>query len=175
MAYGPFADETVFATWVAQREGETSNLTFAIVDTASHEASGLLSFMAIRPDMGVLEIGHIVFAPALQKTRVATAAFFIAIDAAFALGYRRVVWKCDARNIASKRAAHRLGFRFEGLFHQHMIVKGENRDTSWFAMLDQDWARQRGAFEGWLADANFDAAGRQRRPLLSFEADESVD
>ncbi len=171
MAYGPFASEAAFTEWLAGREVTDDPLTFVILRAAGGQAVGLLSLMAVRPDMGVLEIGNIVLSPVAQKTRLATEAFFLVLDKVFALGYRRVEWKCDARNGASRRAAQRLGFRFEGLFHQHMIVKGENRDTSWFAMLDQDWMQQRAAFIGWLADSNFDAEGRQRRPLASFEPD----
>lgn len=171
MSYGPFASQPLFRAWLESRCGCDDPLAFAVIDAASGQARGLLSLMAVRPESGVIEIGHIVLSPALQKTAAATQALFLALSHVFALGYRRVEWKCDARNSASRRAAKRLGFLFEGLFHQHMIVKGENRDTAWFAVLDREWPALKPAFEAWLGPENFDAAGRQRRPLVSFQPD----
>ena len=171
MAYGPFESAALFHEWLLSRRHADDPLTFAIVDMASGRATGLLAMMAIRPDSGVIEIGHIVLAPSLQRTAGATEAMYLGLKHLFDLGYRRIEWKCDMRNSASKRAAKRLGFLFEGLFHQHMIVKGENRDTSWFAMLDKDWPGRRVGFESWLAPENFDEAGQQRRPLVLFMPD----
>jgi RimJ/RimL family protein N-acetyltransferase len=111
-------------------------------------------------------VGSILFTPALQRTRGATEAMFLMARHAFdTLGYRRYEWKCNAFNEPSRRAAVRLGFQFEGIFRQHMIVKGRSRDTAWFAMLDRDWPAIRAAYEAWLEPGNFDAAGRQRTPL----------
>jgi RimJ/RimL family protein N-acetyltransferase len=119
----------------------------------------------------VIEVGHIVYGPALQRTPLATDAQFLLARYAFeTLGYRRYEWKCDALNAASRRAAERLGFTFEGIFRQHMILKGRSRDTAWFSMLDSEWLRAKEAFEQWLAPANFDAAGRQRRRLAEIRA-----
>ena len=170
MAYGPFGAEADFQKFLSGAAASGDPLYFAVVDAQTRQALGWLSIMSIRPDMGVAEIGSIVLSPALQKSRTATEAFFLVIDALFEAGYRRVEWKCDARNRASRKAAQRLGFRFEGLFLQHMVVKGENRDTAWFALLDHEWEKQRLAFKGWLEPANFDADAQQLRPLVSFEA-----
>jgi Acetyltransferases, including N-acetylases of rib osomal proteins len=122
--------------------------------------------MEIRPAVRVIEVGSIVFGTHLQRTALATEAqYLLACHVFEALGYRRYEWKCDALNAASRRAALRLGFTFEGIFHQHMIIKGRSRDTAWFAMLDSEWPRIKKAFEGWLDSKNFDTEGRQRRSL----------
>ena len=122
--------------------------------------------MRITPDMGVIEVGNIAYAPALQRTPLGTEAqYLIARYAIETLGYRRYEWKCDDRNAASKRAAERFGFRYEGTFRQHMIVKGQNRDTAWFSILDSEWPERKTAFERWLAPENFDRDGRQKKKL----------
>ena len=168
MAYGPFADQAAFEGWLAERARSDDPLFFAIVDLASGAASGMASYLNIAPAHGCVEIGHIWFAPVLQKTRAASEAIFLMMRHAFDdLGYRRLEWKCDALNAASRRAARRFGFTYEGTFRQHMVVKGRNRDTAWFAMLDREWPAVRAAFERWLAPDNFDAAGRQRTPLAA--------
>jgi RimJ/RimL family protein N-acetyltransferase len=171
LAYGPFADQAAFETWLAERARSSDPLFFAIVDRAAGEAAGMASYLNIVPANGTIEIGHIWFAPSLQRTRGATEAIFLLMRHAFDdLGYRRLEWKCDALNAASRRAAARFGFSYEGTFRQHMIVKGRNRDTAWFALLDRDWPGVRAAFERWLAPANFDAAGRQRASLSALTA-----
>ncbi len=168
LGYGPFADEDAFAAWAAERAQSNDPLFFAIVDLASGRALGMQSFLRIVPADGVIEIGHIWLSPALQRTRQATEAIFLMARHAFdGLGNRRFEWKCNARNAPSRRAAIRFGFTYEGLFRQHMIVKGRSRDTAWYAMIDTDWPAIRGAFEEWLDPGNFDAAGRQRRPLAA--------
>jgi RimJ/RimL family protein N-acetyltransferase len=122
--------------------------------------------MRIVPEHGVIEIGHIWFAPALQHTRRATEAIYLMARHAFDdLGYRRLEWKCDSLNEPSRRAAERFGFVYEGVFRQHMVVKGRNRDTAWFSIVDGEWPTVRAAFEAWLARENFDAEGRQRKSL----------
>jgi RimJ/RimL family protein N-acetyltransferase len=126
----------------------------------------MASFLRIAPADGVIEIGHIWFAPAIQRTRQATEAIFLLMREAFDLGYRRLEWKCNALNAPSRRAALRFGFTFEGIFRQHMIIKGRNRDTAWFAMMDHEFPAIRAAFESWLAPENFDAAGRERAKLV---------
>jgi RimJ/RimL family protein N-acetyltransferase len=129
-------------------------------------AVGILSLMEIRPAMRVIEVGNIVYAPALQRTPLATEAQYLIARYAFeTLGYRRYEWKCNALNATSKRAAERFGFSYEGLFRQHMIVKGRSRDTAWFAMLDSEWPARKAAFERWLAPENFDRDGRQKTKL----------
>jgi RimJ/RimL family protein N-acetyltransferase len=166
MGYGPFADLATFRGWLDGCARESDPLFFAVIDRATGLASGMVTFMRMTPAMGVIEIGHIWFAPALQKTRQATEAIFLLMRHVFDdLGYRRLEWKCDALNAASRRAASRFGFRYEGIFRQHMIYKGRNRDTAWFAMIDKDWPGIRAGFERWLAADNFDASGGQREAL----------
>ena len=129
----------------------------------------MASYLRMEPQHGVIEIGHIWFAPALQRTRQATEAIFLMARHAFdELGYRRFEWKCDSLNGPSRRAAERFGFVFEGIFRQHMVVKGRNRDTAWYSMTDGEWPVRRAAFEAWLAPENFDRDGRQRRPLAEY-------
>jgi RimJ/RimL family protein N-acetyltransferase len=165
MSYGPFAEKSAFATWLGEREKLADPFYFAIVDAAGR-ALGLATLMSIRPDMRVIEVGHIMLGPSLQRSPLATEAQFLLARYCFEmLGYRRYEWKCDALNAASRRAALRLGFVFEGVFRNHMIVKGRNRDTAWFAMTDADWPARRAAFERWLATANFDDEGRQKLRL----------
>jgi RimJ/RimL family protein N-acetyltransferase len=152
--------------WIEQRMKSEDPLFHAVVDKATGVAGGRQTFMRITPEHGVIEIGNILWGPPIARTRVATEALYLAAKYVFEdLGYRRFEWKCNDLNQPSKRAARRFGFAFEGVFLQHMWVKGANRDTAWFAMLDADWPRLRAAYERWLAPATFDAAGRQREPL----------
>jgi RimJ/RimL family protein N-acetyltransferase/ribosomal protein S18 acetylase RimI-like enzyme len=172
MGYGPFDGEAAFVAWLKTREALADPLSFAVVDKASGRALGVATLMEIRPEHGVIEVGHIVFSPALQRTRAATEAIFLLGRYVFdELGNRRFEWKCNNANAPSKRAALRLGFRFEGVFRNHMIVKGRNRDTAWFAMTDDDWPAVSRAFEHWLAPENFDADGRQRSSLAAWTAE----
>ena len=166
LAYGPFADLAAFQAWLEERAISDDPLFFAIRELTSGQAVGMASYLNIVPVHGSIEIGHIWFGPALQRTPAATEALFLLLRHALDdLGYRRMEWKCNARNAASRRAAIRLGFRFEGIFYQHMVTKGRNRDTAWFSILDHEWPPLRDAFEAWLAPENFDADGRQRRAL----------
>mgnify|MGYP001025139894 CR=1 FL=1 len=126
---------------------------------------GYAFYLNIVPAMGTIEVGNINFSPALQRTPAATEAMFLMMQNAFALGYRRYEWKCNALNAPSRRAAQRLGFSWEGIFRQHLIVKGRNRDTAWLAMTDSEWPALEGAFQAWLAPDNFDAVGNQRQAL----------
>ena len=132
--------------------------------------TGYAFYLNIVPGVGSIEVGNINFAPVMQRTPGATEAMYLMMRHAFALGYRRYEWKCNALNMPSRRAAQRLGFSWEGIFRQHLIVKGRNRDTAWLAMTDGDWDRLQGAFETWLAPANFDADGRQRQSLGALTA-----
>jgi RimJ/RimL family protein N-acetyltransferase len=162
---GPFATEESFREWIAQREALADPHYYAVVDRAGR-ALGVATLMEIRPATRVVEVGHIVYGPVLQRSPLATEAQYLLARHVFeALGYRRYEWKCHALNAASRRAALRFGFVFEGIFRQHMIVKGRTRDTAWFSMLDGEWPRVRAAFEQWLDPENFDAEGRQRRRL----------
>lgn len=152
------------------REAEKAVL-YAIVPAETKTAAGWAAYMRITPAHGVIEIGNVLFSPGLQRTRAATEAVYLMARHVFEdLGYRRFEWKCNAENAQSRRAALRFGFTFEGIFRQHMVVKGQNRDTAWFAMLDKEWPARREAFETWLAPENFDAAGRQRRSLKEIAA-----
>ena len=144
---------------------KTDICPFAVIDKADGKAKGHLWMMEIRPAHGVFEVGWITYSPALQRTRVATEAVYLVGDYGFSLGYRRYEWKCNNRNEPSKRAAVRFGFQYEGLFRQHMVVKGENRDTAWFSIIETEWPARKAAFEQWLAPENFDAQGRQKASL----------
>jgi RimJ/RimL family protein N-acetyltransferase len=152
--------------WVATKAVSEDLVVHAVVDKATGIAGGRQSYMRIVPEHGVIEIGNILWGPAIARTRVATEALFLAAKHVFDdLGYRRFEWKCNNLNEPSKAAAKRFGFTFEGVFRQHMWSKGANRDTAWFAMIDKDWPRIRAACERWLEPSNFDAAGRQRARL----------
>lgn len=160
--------ESDFLTWLSQSAKLDDPLAFAIVDKADGVAVGMASFMRIAPEHKSIEIGSIWFGPRLQRTRQATQALFSMMTHAFdVLGNRRLEWKCDAANDASRRAAERLGFAFEGIFFRHMIVKGQNRDTAWYSIIDDEWPTIRERIETWLSPDNFDQTGNQRRPLLN--------
>lgn len=165
----PAPDASTLMQNLAQwREAEKAVL-LAIVPAETGKAAGWASYMRITPAHGVIEVGYVLFSPALQKTCAATEAMYLMARHVFEeLGYRRYEWKCNAENAASRRAAQRLGFTFEGIFRQHMVVKGRNRDTAWFSMLDFEWPARKRAFEAWLDPDNFDAGGRQRRSLAEF-------
>jgi RimJ/RimL family protein N-acetyltransferase len=168
LADGPYDCEEDLAKAVALKEHGSAARFFAILPTGS-DAAGYASYMRADAPNGVIEVGNVMFSPALQQTPAATEAMYLMARHVFEeLGYRRYEWKCNALNLPSRRAAERLGFTFEGVFRQHMIVKGQNRDTAWYSMLDREWPARRQAFEGWLAAGNFDEEGRQRRPLRRF-------
>jgi RimJ/RimL family protein N-acetyltransferase len=163
---GPYSTEAEFGEWLKGREKSEDPLFFTILDGASGAASGYCSLMRIEPAHRVIEVGNILYLPSLQRTVGATEAMYLLARYVFEeLEYRRYEWKCDALNAPSRRAALRLGFTFEGIFRQHMIVKSKNRDTAWYSMLDTEWAGKKRAFERWLDPANFDAEGRQKTPL----------
>lgn len=162
---GPYISEGAFTTSIAEKSASTVARYWAILPEYG-QAAGYASLMRIDTAYGVIEVGNILFTPALQRTRAATEAMYLLASYIFEqLGYRRYEWKCNALNLPSRKAAARLGFQFEGIFRQHMIVKGRNRDTAWFAMLDSEWPERREAFERWLAPENFNAAGRQLTSL----------
>lgn len=145
--------------------GKAGIIPFAVIDEADGKAKGHLWMMEIRPEHGVFEVGWITYSPSMQRTRRATEAVYLVGDYGFSLGYRRYEWKCNNRNEPSKRAAQRFGFQYEGLFRQHQVVKGENRDTAWFSILDGEWPKVGQAFRNWLAPENFDAQGQQKTSL----------
>jgi len=163
---GPYADRATFDRDLRAKAESPDPFHYAIVDTVSDEAVGTAALMRIEPVHRVIEVGHVIFSPALQRTRGATEAMYLLARYVFeTLGYRRYEWKCHGLNAPSRRAARRLGFTFEGVFRQHMIMKGRNRDTAWFSMLDGEWPERKARFEAWLDPANFDADGRQKTPL----------
>ena len=166
LPYGPFANVTKFTAWLTERAALRDPLYYTVLERTSGRALGCLTLMEIRPEMGVIEVGHIFYSPALQKTPAATDAFYLVAKMVFEeLGYRRFEWKCNDLNDPSKFAALRFGFTFEGVFRQHLIVKGRNRDTAWYSMLDGEWPARKAAFERWLSPDNFNATGRQKIAL----------
>lgn len=169
LPYGPFPDEASFRAWLKERQKLTDPLYYAVVDNKSGRALGCVTLMRFDQPNGVIETGHIFFTPALQKTALATEAIFLQARHVFDdLGNRRFEWKCDNTNEPSRRAAKRFGFVFEGIFRQHMIVKGRNRDTAWFSITDGEWPARKAAFERFLSPDNFDAQGKQKVSLSSL-------
>jgi RimJ/RimL family protein N-acetyltransferase len=165
---GPFANRADFDAHLTRIAQSEDPLYYAILDAATGKAVGHATYLRIEPAHRCVEVGAILYAPALQRTAGATEAMYLMARHVFEdLGYRRYEWKCNALNAPSRRAALRLGFTYEGVFRQHMIVKGRNRDTAWFSMLDSEWPARKAAFEQWLDPANFDADGRQ---IISLSA-----
>ena len=169
LPYGPFDTFAAYAEWMERTCLGGDPLFFAVAESGKDPA-GVASFLRIDPVNGSIEVGHIHFSPPLQRTPAATESMFLMMERAFELGYRRYEWKCNALNAASRRAAQRLGFSFEGLFRQASVVKGRNRDTAWYAVIDGEWPPLRDAFRRWLDPANFDAQGRQRTSLADLTA-----
>lgn len=168
---GPFSTRAEFDSHLQQKASSEDPLFFAILDKASGDAVGYAAYMRIEPVHRVIEVGSILFTPRLQRTMGATEAMYLMARHVFEdLRYRRYEWKCDALNAPSRSAALRLGFTFEGVFRQHMIIKGHNRDTAWFSMLDSEWPKLKAVFERWLDPANFDASGRQRMSLSTLNS-----
>lgn len=168
----PPESRAAFRDWVAQKAASPDPIFYAAIDRATGMVAGRQTLMRIDAANGVCEIGNIYWGPAMARTPAATEALYLFARHVFDdLGYRRFEWKCNAENLPSQRAAIRFGFSHEGLFRQHMVVKGRSRDTAWFAMIDKDWPALRQAFEDWLSPANFDAAGRQWRSLGEIRAD----
>jgi RimJ/RimL family protein N-acetyltransferase len=166
---GPFAGEAALTADIEKKQDASDRVFYAIVPAEAGKALGYASYLRMEPAHGVIEVGNIMLSPALQRTTAATEAMYLMTRHVFEdLGYRRYEWKCNALNEPSRRAAQRLGFAFEGIFRQHMIIKGRSRDTAWFAMLDREWPARKAAFEAWLDPANFDSAGRQRRGLAEI-------
>ena len=169
LGYGPFDDSRSFRAWMEATCLGNDPLFHTIIEMETGRPVGVASFLRIDPGPGVIEVGHINYAPALQRTPAATEAMYLMMARVFAeLGYRRYEWKCDSLNARSQRAARRLGFTFEGIFRQATIYKGRNRDTAWFSILDSEWPALDEAFRAWLAPENFDDTGNQRRGLESF-------
>jgi len=166
---GPFASLDEYRAWLEARQSSEDPLFFAFVDAARGHAVGLGSYLRIDPAHGTVEVGHLPFSPLMQRTRVATEAMYLMMKTAFDLGYRRYEWKCDSLTAGSRRAAERLGFRFEGIFRQAIVYKGRSRDTAWYSVIEKEWLALDAAFRAWLDPANFDPAGRQRRALTELQ------
>jgi RimJ/RimL family protein N-acetyltransferase len=163
---GPFASRADYDSHLKQKASSDDPLFFAILNKSSGNAVGYAAYMRIEPAHRVIEVGSILYTPRLQRTVGATEAMYLMARHVFEdLGYRRYEWKCNALNAPSRRAALRLGFTFEGIFRQHMIIKGRNRDTAWFSMLDSEWPKRKAALERWLDPSNFDANGQQKVSL----------
>jgi RimJ/RimL family protein N-acetyltransferase len=166
LPFGPWPDEVVFLAWLRDQAAAFDHIWFALRPHQSKRAAGMASYLDIHPLDGVIEIGGIWFGTELQRTRAATEALFLLLSYAMDdLGYRRMQWRCNSLNVKSRNAARRLGFRFEGIFYNHMLSKGRNRDTAWYSILDDEWPEAREIIKAWLSDDNFDAAGNARRSL----------
>lgn len=169
MFAGPYADAAVHRAYAAKAMTGDDPFFYTIIDLATEKPTGVASLMRIVPEHGVIEVGNIAYGPSFQRTRGATEAMYLLATLCFdRLGYRRYEWKCNNLNAPSKRAAIRLGFRFEGVFRDHMVIKGRNRDTAWFAITAEEWPARKAAFEQWLDPANFDSAGKQKTRLGSL-------
>jgi RimJ/RimL family protein N-acetyltransferase len=173
-AYGPFASRDEFLAWVPQRAALADPYAYAIIDSGGR-AVGIATLMEIRAAMRSIEVGHIVYTPALQRTPLGTEAQYLLARYIFeTLGYRRYEWKCNALNAPSRQAALRYGFKFEGVLRAHLIAKGRNRDTAYFSILDGEWPQRKANFERWLAPENFDANGQQKLSLRALNADTAL-
>jgi RimJ/RimL family protein N-acetyltransferase len=169
MPNGPFASPGDYRSWAENAEASDDPLHFAAVDRATGKALGTASYLRIEQAVGVIEVGWIAWSPAMQQSRHSTEAMFLMMSHVFDdLGYRRYEWKCNALNAPSRRTAERLGFTFEGVFRQATIVKGRNRDTAWYSIIDSEWPAAKSAFTAWLDPGNFDPDGRQKRRLEDF-------
>jgi RimJ/RimL family protein N-acetyltransferase len=174
LPYGPFETAAEYTRWVEWAEAQEDPVFYAIVDRATQRPVGVASYLRIDPAAGSIEVGHLRYAPALQRTPASTEAMYLMMRRAFdELGYRRYEWKCDALNAPSVAAAKRLGFRFEGIFRQAVVTKGRNRDTAWLSIVDGEWAVLRTALERWLDASNFDARGAQRSSLRALRGEDA--
>lgn len=169
LAEGPYQDLEQMHRALIEQAASEDPLFFSLIPLPGEQPAGIAAYMRITPQFGVIEIGNIWFGPALQRTTAATEAIYLLARHAFDdLGYRRLEWKCNALNEASRRAAVRFGFMFEGVFRNHMVLKGRNRDTAWYAIIDSEWPPIKTGFERWLAADNFDSSGQQRQPLAAL-------
>jgi RimJ/RimL family protein N-acetyltransferase len=169
---GPYESPEHLRQMLTWAETSEDPLYFTLANLLDERPLGLASYLRIKPEFGVIEIGHIWFGVPLQRTTAATEAIYLLAGRVFDhLGYRRLEWKCNALNAASRRAAERFGFNFEGVFRNHQVVKGRNRDTAWYAMTDDEWPAIRSVFQAWLAPGNFDKDGLQKRSLGDLMAE----
>ncbi len=162
---GPFHSAAQYHRWVREVTSDANTLFLVVYDLRQEAYLGVLSYLRIAPEAGSIEVGNINFSKAMQRSPVSTEAIYLTMQWAFEAGYRRFEWKCNALNKPSRQAAQRLGFSYEGIFRQALVVKGRNRDTAWFAMIDKEWPALKEAYRVWLDPANFDARGHQRERL----------
>lgn len=161
-----------FQPWLEKAAASPDPLFFAVIDKQSGKVAGRQTLMRIDAANGVIEIGNIYWGPLVSRKPAATEAQYLFAAYAFdELGYRRYEWKCNNANAPSKRAAERFGFKFEGIFRQHLVVKGENRDTAWYSIIDKEWPALKQAYQAWLDPANFDTEGRQKNRLEELRAE----
>lgn len=170
LPYGPFEEFAAYRDWMQRACSGDDPLYFAIIDLETGTAVGVASYLDIAPDDGSIEVGHLNFSPRMQRTRGSTEAMYLMMSRAFESGYRRYQWRCHALNAASCAAAQRLGLSYEGVFRNAKVMKGRNRDTAWFAAIDNEWPALRAAFEIWLNPENFDSQVRQRQRLSELTA-----
>ena len=162
LPYGPFPERAAFDAWLNNHASHSDPYFFSVIDKASGDVQGILSLMSIVPEQGRIEIGHVTFGAPMQRSPKSTEAVYLLAKHSFELGNRRLEWKCNNANARSKYAAERLGFSFEGVFRQHMVVKGQNRDTAWYSILDGEWPKVGAGFEAWLGEANQTADGQAK-------------
>ncbi|WP_395609932.1 GNAT family N-acetyltransferase [Pseudomonas sp. B22129] len=160
LPYGPFPERAAFDAWLNNHAAHNDPYFFSVIDRANGQVQGILSLMSIVPAQGRIEIGHVTFGAPMQRSPKSTEAVYLLAKHAFDQGYRRLEWKCNNGNGRSKYAAERLGFSFEGVFRQHMVVKGQNRDTAWYSILDSEWPKVGAGFEEWLSQANQSGDGQ---------------
>ena len=165
MPYGPFASSAAYHRWGKDVASGEDPWFYVLRDAVTGHCGGVASYLRVMPEAGSIEVGHICLSPEIAKGVAWTEAMFLMLQWAFDAGYRRYEWKCNALNLASRRAAQRLGFSYEGTFRQMMVVKGRNRDTAWFSVIDSEWPALRAAFDAWLDPSNFDASGQQQERL----------
>lgn len=170
LPYGPFDQFEEYKNWISQFCCGLDPFFYAIVDLKTGAAVGVASYLRIDPNSGSIEVGHINYSPLLQRKPAATEAMYLMMKNAFELGYRRYEWKCNALNAPSRKAAQRLGFSYEGIFRQAVVVKGRNRDTAWYAAIDSEWQELNAVFSQWLSADNFDALGMQKTKLSTLTA-----
>ena len=168
LPYGPFENLSDYIDWIQSFEEHNDPVFFAIISKKLKKAIGIASYLRINPNDGLIEVGHINYSPLLQRTTEGTEAMFLMMQWAFDNGYRRYEWKCNALNLRSRNSAQRLGFSYEGVFRQMAIVKGQNRDTAWFAIIDKDWEKVEDCFKKFLSSSNFDKEGRPRVSLSAL-------
>ena len=171
LPYGPFASFELYRSWLRVSVLTSDPQFYAIIDKSTQKAIGVAAYLRIDPKNGSIEVGHLNFSPLMQKTAIATEAMFLMMQRAFNLGYRRYEWKCNALNKPSRLAAQRLGLSYEGVFRNATVSKGRNRDTAWYAAIDEEWPALQAAFKQWLEPQNFDAQGQQKVSLSSLTKD----